>query len=96
MDSEEDNVITIFMNLLNFFHAFTALQMEITLTYWPITLVLTYYTNSKNAQNSFYLEANSEINVFKRRKPIRKYWVRPGKNKCWWENFSSRKVVEEE
>ena len=82
MDSEEDNVITIFMNLLNFFHAFTALQMEITLTYWPITLVLTYYTNNKNAQNSFYLETNSEINVFKRRKPIRKYWVRPGKNKC--------------
>ena len=41
-------------------------------------------------------QANEKYKVVKRKSAVRKYWVRPGKDRYWWENFASRKVVEEE
>ena len=42
------------------------------------------------------LQPNDKHKVVKRKPAIRQYWVRPGKDRYWWENFASRKVVEEE
>ena len=41
-DSEEDNVVMIFMNSFNAIYAFTTLQMKI------ILIMRTYYKNNKN------------------------------------------------
>ena len=42
MDSEEDNVVIIFMNSFNAVHALIAFQMEIILLMWS------YYNNKQN------------------------------------------------
>ena len=42
MDSERDNVVTIFINLFNPAYAFSTFQMENILLMW------TYYNNNKN------------------------------------------------
>ena len=57
MDSEEDNLVTILMNLFNAVHAFTTLQMEIT------SMIRIYY-NNKNIQNSRCLDANYKKSIF--------------------------------
>ena len=44
IDSEEDNFVTILMNLFNAIYAFTALQMEI------ILMMRAYDNNSKNTE----------------------------------------------
>ena len=62
MDSEEDNVVTIFINLLNAVHAFTTHQIEI------ISMMRTYHNKNKNIQNSFYLETNTKKILSKRKK----------------------------
>ena len=34
---------------------------------------------------------NQKYLAIKRRKSVRNYWIRPGKNRYWWENFAWRK-----
>ena len=46
--------------------------------------------------NILLLQPNDKYKVVKRKPAVRKYWVRPGKDRYWWENFASRKVAEEE
>ena len=40
------------------------------------------------------LQTNEKYKVVKRKPAVRTYWVRPGKDRYWWENFASRKVEE--
>ena len=61
------------MSWFDTIHVFATLQMKITL------MIRTYYNNNKIIQNTCYLEPNYKENVFKRRKSIRKFWVRSGK-----------------
>lgn len=58
-------------------------------------MIRTYYNNNKIIQNTFYLEPNYKENVFKRRKSIRKFWVRSGKldtggKLCFGKSFRGR------
>ena len=90
MNNDEEEIAVIFSNLFNAVHAFTNLQMEL------ILLIRYYQKKKKYIQNNFLLETNYKQTVTKRKNTERKYWIRPGKDRYWWENFASRNVVEEE
>ena len=89
MDREED-ISAIYINLINMINAFTNLQMGL------IFSIRNFYKKKKVLRNNLLLQANEKCKVVKRKPAVRKYWVRPGKDRYWWENFASRKVVEED
>ena len=66
------------------------LQMDL------IFSIRNFHKKKKIIQNILLLQPNDKLNVIKRKLDVRKYWVRPGKGRYWWENFASRKIVEEE
>ena len=90
MDREEEDILAIYINLINMINAFTNLQMDL------IFSIRNYYKKKKVLRNILLLQANEKYKVVKRKLAVRNYLVRPGKDRCWWENFASRKVVEEE
>ena len=71
-------------------NAFTNLQMGL------IFSIRNFYKKKKVLRNILLLQANEKYKVVKMKPAVRKYWVRPGKDRYWWENFALRKVVEEE
>ena len=89
MDTEED-ILAIYINLINMINAFTKLQMDL------IFSIRNYYKKKKVIRNILLLQPNDKHKVVKRKPAVRKYWVRPGKDRYWWENFASRIIVEEE
>ena len=90
MDREEEDISSIYINLINMINAFTNLQMGL------IFSIRNFYKKKKVLRNILLLQANEKYKVVKMKPAVRKYWVRPGKDRYWWENFALRKVVEEE
>ena len=63
---------------------------------WTSSFLYEIITRKKRYTNILLLQPNDKYKVVKRKPAVRNYWVRPGKDRYWWENFTSRKVVEEE
>ena len=90
MDTEEEDISAIYINLFDMVNAFTNLQMDL------IFSIRNYYKKKNVSRNILLYQASEKSRVVKRKPAVRKYWVRPGKDRYRWENFASRKVVEEE
>ena len=54
------------------------------------------YYKKKTYTKYFAFADIDKYKVVKRKPADRKYWVRPAKDRYWWETFASIKVVEKE
>ena len=72
MDTEED-ILAIYINLINMGNVFTNLQMDFVFS------IQNYCKKKSNIRNILVLRTNDKHKVVKTKPVVRKYWVRPRK-----------------